>query len=233
MPLLSTIGAAAARAFGFLKSLVGGYEVDNSLRFNTGSSDYLNRTPASTTNQKTYTISFWYKRMNTGANSMIMNVDAAGSAFLSINFDGAGGQASKLGIYWYDGATDYGYYSAGLFRDFSAWYHVVIAIDTTQATASNRIKMYVNGIQETLTAVYGEFTQNLDTYYNSNVVHRIGYNSDVSLAQLDGYLSEFYSIDGQALTPSSFGETDPAIPSSGIWKPIPYTGSFGTNGFYL
>jgi hypothetical protein len=212
-------------------SVSGGYEVDNSLRFNSGSSDYLNRTPASTTNQRTYTISCWYKRMNTGAQSAIIGVNPAGASFFSISIDGTGTYANQLGIYWYDGSTDYGYYTTGtLFRDFSAWYHIVVAVDTTQATVGNRLKVYINGIQQTLTAVYGSFTQNLDTYYNSNVIHYIGANAESGAAALSGYLSEFYSIDGQALTPSSFGETDE---DTNIWKPIPYTGSFGTNGFYL
>ena len=230
MPLLSTIGAAAARAFGFLRSLISGYNVANSLRFNSGSSDYLNRTPATTTNQRTYTISCWYKRTNTGLQSAIIGVNPAGSPFFSISIDASGTYANKLVFYWYDGTTDYGYSTDMLFRDFSAWYHIVIAVDTTQATSGDRLKVYVNGIQQTLTAVYGSFTQNLDTYYNSNVAHYIGANAETGTPAINGYLSEFYSIDGQALTPSSFGETDTL---TGIWKPKAYTGSFGTNGFYL
>jgi hypothetical protein len=230
MPLLSTIGAAAARAFGFLRSLISGYNVANSLRFNSASSDYLSRTPASTTNQRTYTISCWYKRMNTGLQSAIIGVNPAGSSFFSISIDASGTYANKLGVYWYDGTTDYGYYTDMLFRDFSAWYHIVVAVDTTQATSGDRLKVYVNGIQQTLTAVYGSFTQNLDTYYNSNVAHYIGASGETGTPAINGYLSEFYSIDGQALTPSSFGETDTA---SGIWKPKAYTGTYGTNGFEL
>jgi hypothetical protein len=211
-------------------SVTGGYEVDNSLRFNSGSSDYLSRTPATTTNQKTYTISFWYKRMKSGANDGVVGANPAGGSFFSVNFAGTGTYADKLGIYWYDGSTDYGYFSDRVFRDFSAWYHIVIAVDTTQATVGDRVKMYVNGIQETLTAVYGAFTQNLDTYYNSNVIHYIGANAESGTPQLNGYLTEYYSIDGQALAPSDFGEFDS---DSGIWKPIAYTGTYGTNGFYL
>jgi hypothetical protein len=211
-------------------SVTGGYEVDNSLRFNSGSSDYLSRTPATTTNQKTYTISFWYKRMKSGANDGVVGANPAGGSFFSVNFAGTGTYADKLGIYWYDGSTDYGYFSDRVFRDFSAWYHIVIAVDTTQATVGDRVKMYVNGIQETLTAVYGAFTQNLDTYYNSNVIHYIGANAESGTPQLNGYLTEYYSIDGQALAPSDFGEFDE---DSGIWKPIAYTGTYGTNGFYL
>jgi hypothetical protein len=209
---------------------VSGYTVKNSLRFNSGSSDYLNRTPATTTNQRTYTISCWYKRMNTGLQSAIIGVNPAGASFFSISIDASGTYANKLGFYWYDGTTDYGYYSDRLFRDFSAWYHIVIAVDTTQATAGDRLKVYINGIQETLTAVYGSFTQNLDTYYNSNVIHYIGASGETGTSALNGYLSEFYSIDGQALTPSSFGETDF---DTGIWKPKAYTGTYGTNGFNL
>jgi hypothetical protein len=148
-------------------------------------------------------------------------------------------------IQFYDNDTfaisDYrGSYSAQLvtlqvFRDPSAYYHIVVAVDTTQATASNRMKLYVNGTQVTTfgTATYP--SQNFDFYFDAAGSHNIG--RDFSNAggggarnYFDGYITEVNFIDGQALTPSSFGETD-AI--TGVWKPKKYTGTFGTNGFYL
>jgi hypothetical protein len=115
-----------------------------------------------------------------------------------------------------------------LYRDISAWYHVVLAIDTTQATSTNRIKLYVNGEQVTSlnTATYP--SQNFDTSLANTRVLYIG--SLTTTAYFNGYLSEYYFIDGQQLTPSSFGETDTL---SGIWIPKAYTGTYGTNGFEL
>jgi len=208
-----------------------GYNVANSLRFNQPSSDYLNRTPSSAGNQRTFTVSFWYKRTNFGAKDIIMSTTNGGSTFFNFGFIGSGTYANKFQFYWYDGSTDYGYHSARLFRDTSAWYHVVLAVDTTQGTESNRAKVYINGVQETLTATYGAFPQNLDTYFNKNNVHYIGYDHDSSGALLNGYLSEVVNIDGSQLAPTSFGEFDE---DSGIWKPIDVSGlTFGTNGFYL
>ena len=213
-------------------SATGGYNVANSLRFNQPSSDYLNRTPSGAGNQKTFTVSCWYKRTNFGANDIIMSTTNGGSSFFSFGFIGSGTYADKFQFYHYDGTTDYGYHSAGLYRDTSAWYHIVLAIDTTQGTESNRAKAYINGVQETLTATYGAFPQNLDTYFNNTNIHYIGYNHDSSGALLNGYLSEVVNIDGQQLDPTSFGEFDEDSPT--IWKPIDVSGlTFGTNGFYL
>jgi hypothetical protein len=222
MPLLSTIGAAAARAFGFLKALVAGYEVDNSLRFNSGSSDYLSRTPASSSNRKTFTISTWVKRSILSSSQEIFSNNNNG---FGLQFQSGDTFAFAIGT-----ATDAYVYTNRVFRDVSAWYHLVFVVDTTQATDSNRMKMYVNGVQETSfsTTVYP--AQNLDTnIITVSIQNQIGTNVPYT-SYFNGYLSEFYLIDGQALTPSSFGETDT---TTGIWKPKAYIGTFGTNGFYL
>jgi hypothetical protein len=119
--------------------------------------------------------------------------------------------------------------STAVFRDPSSWYHIVVAVDTTQATSSNRVKLYINGEQVTsfITATYP--SQNLDTPVNSVVEHDIGVSIVVS-NYFDGYQTEINLIDGQALTPSDFGETNA---TTGVWQPIEYTGTYGTNGFYL
>jgi hypothetical protein len=114
-----------------------------------------------------------------------------------------------------------------VFRDISAWYHIVVAFDTTQATASDRIKIYSNGAQITSFATSNDPTINTDYGINQSAEHRIGLGASV---YFDGYLTEINFIDGQALTPSSFGETD-AI--TGRWKAKAYSGTYGTNGFYL
>jgi hypothetical protein len=115
-----------------------------------------------------------------------------------------------------------------VFRDPSAWYHFVIAVDTTQATDTNRYILYVNGSRVTaVTATYPP--QNSTLYFNGAVVHNIG--RSISAANyFDGYMDEINFIDGQALTPASFGSTNP---TTGVWQPAKYTGTYGTNGFYL
>jgi hypothetical protein len=116
-----------------------------------------------------------------------------------------------------------------LYRDFSAWYHVVCAVDTTQATASNRILLYVNGVQVTSfsTATYPTLNQNLN--FNNTTSHTIGSATVTPANFFDGYFSEFNYIDGQQLAASSFGAFD----VNGVWQPTKYAGTYGTNGFYL
>jgi hypothetical protein len=205
----------------------GGYNVDNSLRFNDGSSDYLNRTPASASNRKTFTISFWVKRGVLGTNASIF---AQGSAdnnqtkcrFIdtdsSLFFDDEAGGTSQARLI-----------TNRVFRDVSAWFHILIAVDTTQSTSSDRIKLYVNGVQETSFATSNYPSQNHEMFINTANAFYIG--REVGGGYLDGYLAEFVFIDGQQLDPTSFGEFDE---DTGIWKPIDVSGlTFGTNGFYL
>ena len=122
-----------------------------------------------------------------------------------------------------------------VFRDVSAWYHIILAIDTTQATASNRAKLYVNGTQVTVfdTATYPSQNYNFNLNQTGKLLTIGAYYTSTPSTYFSGYMSEIYFIDGQQLTPSSFGQTDPSVPSSGIWQPKAYTGSYGTNGFYL
>ena len=118
-----------------------------------------------------------------------------------------------------------------VFRDISAWYHVVVAVDTTQGTASDRAKIYVNGSQITSFATESYPTQNYTGDMTDAGLHRIAMDTTNTSHGFDGYMSEFVLIDGQQLTPSSFGETDT---NSGIWKPKQISGlTFGTTGFYL
>jgi len=197
--------------------------IGNSLRFRQSNSAYLSRTPTTTGNRKTWTWSGWVKRGVLGSLQALESVASGGNedsiAFLSadtIRFYGAG-QASGL-------TTN------AVFRDPSAWYHVVLAMDTTQATASNRTKLYVNGVQQTFTGS-DYLAQNTDTAFNSVAGHYIAryLNQTMPAGNFDGYLSNVQFIDGQALTPNSFGTFN----SYGVWQPITYAGSYGTNGFYL
>jgi hypothetical protein len=114
-----------------------------------------------------------------------------------------------------------------VFRDPSAWYHIIVAVDTTQAIAANRAKIYVNGSEVTAFSIATYPSQNTDLLINNNQYHEISTSS--STYAFNGYLADIHFIDGQALDPTSFGEFD----TNGVWQPIEYTGSFGTNGFHL
>ena len=204
----------------------GGYEVDNSLRFNSGSSDSLTRSlGASPTSKRIATWSFWVKRSNLGSGVIYSN---------EVEDDNNRGyiQFSSDQLRMVDEGSPTELKASQVFRDVSAWYHIVVACDTTQATSTNRVKFYVNGNQISIDATTTFPSQNTDleilTGGQTNKQH-IG-KVHPSSTFFNGYFSEFYFIDGQQLTPSSFGETDE---DTNIWKPIPYTGTFGTNGFYL
>jgi len=206
-----------------------GYQITRSLRFNSADSAYLSRTPVSTGNRKTFTWSGWVKRARVSSG----NIDpffSAGSGFF------AGGDQNIVmfqtddTFYAIDYTTSsgsylYEYRSSRVFRDPTAWYHIVFVVDTTQATTTNRVRLYVNGVQDTVNTVTYP-TLNADTKVNNTVAHYLG-AAPSYYAGL--YLADVHFIDGQALTPSSFGETD----ANGIWQPKAYTGTYGTNGFQL
>ena len=195
-----------------------------SLRFDDGSSDYLTKTFSSAGNRKTWTWSGWVKRSSgLGSQQDFFAVSSGSSAFHILYFSGNDTITFNYNTTYVE--------TNRKFRDVSAWYHVIFACDTTQSTASDRVKIYINGVQETSMAATGYPSQNADLGINNNVRHDISnqgaYYSNNSY--FDGYMSEVIFIDGQALTPTSFGVTN----SDGVWTPIPYSGSFGTNGFNL
>ena len=212
----------------------GGYTIARSVRLRSSASAYFNRTPASATNQKTWTLSLWVKRgILSGALQKIFEAGATSANYLNITWNGTGGGAGSDQLDMYanvSSAMALYFDTTSLYRDPSAWYHVVVAVDTTQATSTNRVKMYVNGAQLTAFASSTYPTQNTNLAVNGNVAHAIGNGAFVNGSYLDGYLTEINFIDGQALTPSSFGTTN-AI--TGVWQPAKYTGTYGTNGFYL
>jgi hypothetical protein len=185
----------------------------------------LNRTPATATNRKTWTWSGWVKRGVLGTANQTIFESSNGSAYTLLWFT----SADQIAIVGDNGAGGVLTVTTNaVFRDPSAWYHIVIAIDTTQATANNRTIFYVNGVNQSLTYSI-QLAQNADTWVNFTYQHRIGYRVGGS-APLDAYLAEVNFIDGQALTPSSFGSTNAL---TGVWQPARYTGTYGTNGFYL
>ena len=203
------------------------HSIDQSLRFEDGDSAYLTRTFGSASNQRTWTWSAWIKRGNLGGSVVrLFNANDGGSPYrqTSLRFD-----SDQLRFYndAPSGVTT-DVKSSAVFRDVSAWYNIVLAIDTTSGTSSNRVKIYVNGSQITNLATSTYPTQNLDMYVNAARSHQIG--ASVSPSQhFDGYMAEVNFIDGLQLDPSSFGET-----KAGIWIPKDTSGlTFGTNGFRL
>ena len=203
----------------------GGQVIDGSLRFDSSKNNYLNRTPGSAGNRRTWTWSGWFKTSvvsapagvllgaTDGTNQTNIYVGDGTNPTLRLNFQGNGDVITTA-----------------FYRDPSAWYHLVVAVDTTQATASNRVKFYANGSQITAFSTADYPTQNLDTAINGTFAHYIGgrvWNTD---QYFDGYLVEVNFIDGQALDASSFGFTDPL---TNTWRPKKYTGTYGTNGFWL
>jgi hypothetical protein len=211
-------------------ALAGEFEVANSLRFNDGSSDDLRRTPSSTSNRKTWTFSTWVKRSaltNDKVSLFGSNNANTDAGYMQFRFQQ--GETLNLTGYTVDYRT-----TNRVFRDLSAWFHIVLALDTTQGTASNRLKLYINGLEETSFSTSNNPTLNQDTPINvASSVNYIGsesYSSGTSRF-FDGYMAETVLIDGQQLDPTSFGEFDE---DTGIWKPINVSGlTFGTNGFYL
>jgi hypothetical protein len=208
---------------------LGGYQVARSLRFNSSDSAYLSRTPASAGNRKTWTFSAWIKRSALAtAGDAYLFAARSGSPWGAITFGASGTYVDRLQVTFTAGVSE-GTYSAQVFRDASAWYHIIVAVDTTQATAADRIKMYVNGTQVTVFANTNYPSQNADTQFNNTIAHYIGASSSAN-EYFSGYLADIHFIDGQALTPSSFAETNA---TTGQWVPKAYSGSYGTNGFQL
>lgn len=203
----------------------GDYEIEQSLRFNAPNNSYLSKTLNTPTNRNIYTYSSWVKRGVVGsAQYMFFGYGANNDQnFTALFFES--NDTLKVGGY-----SDDMIVSTQLFRDPSAWYHIVMAVDTTQSTQSNRIKMYVNGLPMQYT-VAGSFpTQNENTGINGAHAHSISGRQPFNSAYpFDGYMGEINFIDGQALTPDSFGETG----DYGEWLPTKYAGGYGTNGFYL
>ena len=218
---------------GLIGSLRGSsYEIPNSLRFRSSNSSYLSRTPTVVGDRKTWTWSGWVKLGSlTGVRNLLGTVPGQyDQHYIGFNSDGA------LTAYFEtsSGTTKTRWTTTSVFRDPSAWYHIVVVYDTTQSTVTNMCKFYVNGLLQTITiddvaATY--VTQNANGYINSANLHTIGsglayYNG----YYFDGYMTEVNFIDGQALGPSSFGKISG---STGVWSPKKYTGTYGINGFYL
>jgi hypothetical protein len=204
-----------------------GYDVANSCRFNAGSSDSLTRTFGTPTNNRIWTYSFWMKHCD---NAGVLLNTGADTSYMYFRGSSANPVPFGFSVEQYVSSFQYRLIPNEVFRDHSAWQHIVIAFDTTQSTASNRVKIYKNGSQITSFNTEDYPSQNLDTQVNSAVAHKIG--GFASSGFYDGYLAEVVFIDGQQLDPTSFGEFDEDSPT--IWKPKDVSGlTFGNNGFHL
>ena len=203
-------------------SVSGGYEISNSLRFNDGDSPYLNKTfSSSSTSTKKFTYSFWFKP------SAIPQSNYAG--FLDITGDHAISLVSDSTLYFFEGGGGSLYWRPKrLFRDPSAWYHIVIACDSTLSTQTDRVKIYVNGVLETNYHNNSGPSQNYDFGFNTSNTRYIGTKVSTS-SYYDGYMTEINFVDGQQLAQTQFGEFD----NNGVWIPKQFTGTYGTNGFFL
>jgi hypothetical protein len=210
------------------------YKIDQSLRFEDGSAAYLSKTFTGTPTLSTKaTISLWWKRGGIG------DTGINGGEQTLISWNTGLGNRSFLRS---EGGTDqlqFGIINAGgthsvnitpVQRDVSAWYHIVGVVDTTQGTAADRMKLYINGEQVTAfdSASYPAQDETNIGFGEAEACN-IGRDVKDSNTPLDGYLAEVNFIDGQALTPASFGET---LASTNQWVPLEYVGSYGTNGFY-
>jgi hypothetical protein len=205
-----------------------GYQISRSLRFNSADSAYLSRTPTSAGNRKTWTWAGWVKRSALGSRQ---NVFGTGDASFYNGFWLEFFSNDRIRIGDIGASTlDLEIITTQVFRDPSSWGHLVVAVDTTQSTNSNRIKIYWNGSQITAFSTATYPTQNFDTRFNTTAAHGIGRAGSYNGQYFSGYLADIYFIDGQALDPTSFGEFDA---TTGVWNPKAYTGSYGTNGFRL
>jgi len=189
---------------------------------------YLRRTPSSTTNRKTWTFSAWIKKSGNSANQGLFDVignDSNNKSSIVFGTD------DTLRLYSFDsGSSSLNFTTNRKFKDVNAWYHLVIAVDTTQATQSDRVKIYVNGVQETSFSTATYPSQNLDTFFNTNTAHDLGARIDVSY-YFNGSMSHVHWIDGTAYQASTFGSTDA---TTGEWKINTNPSvTYGTNGFFI
>ena len=214
-PLLLQSAAAAA-----------GYSIPRSLRFNSSDSAYLSRTPASAgTSRTTWTVSFWAKRAALATAQWLFF-----SSDLTANTSAAYFTASDT-IEFYEfqsGSYVSRLITTQVFRDPSAWYHFVFVWDTSNGTSTNRVRIYVNGLRVDTFSTSSYPSSGVQSRWNNNVEHY--FSRGVGSEYFSGYLADIHFIDGQALTPTSFGAFDA---TTGVWNPIAYSGSYGTNGFHL
>ena len=207
------------------------FDVSNSLRFNSADSPKLQETTGSNSNRQRFTFSAWVKKFgDMGEDQTLFSANDGGHQ-PHIKFDN---EFEQLNVRISDSAG-YNVMTNRVFRDPSAWYHIVVAMDTTQSTASNRIKIYVNGVQETSLRTTNYPTQNYNSAINTNTEHTVGRDISTNNKPFEGYMAEVYFVDGSQLDPTYFGKFN----NNGVWIPVELnkgaggTITFGTHGFYF
>ena len=217
-PLLATAAAAGAAT---------GYAINRSLRFNKNDSAFLSKTFSSSGNRRKWTWSGWVKRCTTNASNHDRWFAVSGTDTDTCFFIGFADTNDQLSIQ-FGYVPNYKLKTNAVFRDPSAWYHVVLAVDVTQATASDKVKVYVNGVEQTSFSTDDRASiSNTDWGINkADLQHEIGKSFS---SYLNGYLADVHFLDGIAASASDFG----ALDSNGVWQPTAYSGSYGTNGFHL
>ena len=216
MPVFNNILAGASGATG----ADAGYQIDRSLRFNDDDSAYLSH-DFSTGNRKTWTWSAWVKRSTLGFKVLFGHYNTSSSP----NYGGYIGFVSDKLVAVSHNTFDVR--TTGLFRDVSAWYHIIVAVDTTLSTQADRVKLYVNGARVTDLSSASYPSQNADTEINKNVEHDVGKMTATGY-HFDGYMAEIHFVDGQALAASDFGEYD----DNNVWQPKEFEGSYNVNVGY-
>ena len=204
-------------------SISTGYDIDNSVKLEADNQEEFIRTPSSASNQKTWTVSMWFKRTEINNYQMLFGCLDTYCYFdtsnnLTINFRGA--------------SENFFLITNRLFRDTSAWYHIVVVCDFTNSTAADRGRLYINGVRETSysNSTYQNAHSGVSSSWNSGSAMAVGGQNGSTTFQSCGYMAEVHGVDGSALTADSFGEFDD---DSGIWKPKKADVTYGTNGFYF
>jgi len=227
----------------------GGYSIDQSIRFNDDDNPVLYKSISSTSSSTTNTISMWVKRSNLGNSDSGSGSDAYGQAlfqsgrtasnFMELKFGGTtagalGTAEDALSLVNVTGdSINMKINTTAVFRDVSAWYHIVAIFDTTNAISSERLRLYVNGVRQTnfSSSTFPSASTATEMFNNTSNTPSIGAvkNTSETVRHFDGYLAEIHVVNGYAYDPSYFGETN----DNGIWVPKEYSGSYGTNGFYI
>ena len=205
-------------------SISTGYDVSNSLKFEDATNERLRRNNPNSGQRRTYTVSMWLKRTEIGYNR-IWGVGISGNDIQAPYFK------DTDELIWYDygaGGYRFNYHTNRKFRDTASWYHLVFAVDTEQSTQADRVKLYVNGVEETSFSTQTEPSQNADTNWNYQGTWDVG-TAIGEDPHFSGYMSEVYFIDDQQLDCTNFGEFDD---DTGIWKPKEFSGTFGSNDVY-
>jgi len=218
---MSVINSDSVRA-GASGAVTAAYTIEQSCRFNDDDSAHLARTPLVAGNTRTWTFSAWVKRGNLGSADRIFEAFTDSNNYTYIQFQNA---TDVIEISQWSGSYDWQLDTTQVFRDPSAWYHIVVGVDTTHSTASSRVRLYINGTEVTAFGVESNPAQNFETDVNATVKHNIAKYDASTGADFDGYMADIHLIDGAQLAATSFGETD----DQGNWVPIEYAGTDGAD----